>query len=150
MTTSYNITRAHFKRAIESQDWDLLDRLLELKPKAIHDNSLFTDTWGEWWGMLMECVLGGHSDGVRILLQHGANPDLASWGDCIPTTPREAARDKPAMLALIKAGHANRYTRKREPDLNKELQLSPADERVNRAGQIESQTGLSFQPDALP
>ena len=56
------VTRAHLKKACDTRNWDLLDKLLELSERDIDDKSYYTDTWGEWWGLLLECVYGNHVD----------------------------------------------------------------------------------------
>lgn len=142
---AFTVTRAHLKAACDAQNWDLLDKLLEQDASGINDNALYTDTWGSWWGMLLECVAGGHADGVRVLLKHGADKDLASWGDGIPLTPREAAQDKPPILRLINQKDPVTYTRRSDPDLPTEE--TARDAAVNRQGAIRDATGLVFPID---
>src|SRR5689334_6347821 len=114
---AFKVTRAHLKTACDAQNWDLLDKLLELDSSHVNDNALYTDTWGLWWGMLLETVQNGSVDGVRVLLKHGAQPDLACWGDGIEQTPLELAQDKPEMLALLCAAEPPSYIRKTDPPL---------------------------------
>lgn len=97
------VSRADLKSACEAENWDLLDKLLELDRALIDDNSLFTDTWGEWWGLLMEVIRRNSEDGLKVLLKHGANRELATWGDGIPHTPAEAAEGKENLLALLQS-----------------------------------------------
>lgn len=147
MSSNYTVTRAHLKNACDSKNWDLLDKLLEISTKHINDANYYTDTWGEWWGLLLNCVYTDSVDGVRVLLKHGAKKHVGSWGDCIPQTPTEAAADKPAILALLQAETRPTYTRQTDPALPQ--QESPQDNAVNRQGVIQEATGLLFQTDAL-
>jgi hypothetical protein len=68
----FEVTRAHLKSAFDQENWDLLDKLLEIDCSRINDNTLFTDTWGDWWGMLVEAVYRRSTDAVSVLLKHGA------------------------------------------------------------------------------
>jgi len=142
-----NVTRAHLKNAVDTQNWDLLDKLLELSSKHINDASYYTDGWGEWWGLLLECVYKDAETGVRVLLKHGASRKLGSWGDCIPTTPVVAATEKPAILALLRSKNRPNYTRKTNPALP--TSATELDHAVNQQGQIRDETGLVFQTNAL-
>ncbi len=63
-------TRVHLKNAVDNHNWDLLDKLLEIDNSQINDTSLYTDTWGEWWGLLVECIRNEQVEGVKILLKH--------------------------------------------------------------------------------
>jgi hypothetical protein len=143
----FKVTRAHLKTASDQQNWDLLDKLLEIDSSQINDNSLYTDTWGEWWGLLFETVRRASVDGLKVLLKHGAKRNLASWGDPGGNTPLQAARDKPEILALLQAGETPAYRRQTDPPLP-EL-LSPIEMGVNRQGEIRETTGLVFQTDAI-
>jgi hypothetical protein len=138
------VTRAHLKTACENQNWDLLDKLLEIDKKHIDDNSLFTDTWGEWWGLLFHCIIRNYETGVKVLLKYGANKKKGNWGDCIPLTPIEAAKDKPPILKLLKSKQRPIYTRKTDPQLPKSL--TKQEKRSNELGEIRDKTGLAF-PD---
>ncbi|MBR31040.1 MAG: hypothetical protein CMN77_06975 [Spirochaetaceae bacterium] len=138
------ITRAHLKSAVEEENWDLLDRLLEIDRKHIDDASYFTDTWGEWWGLLMECILREYETGVRVLLKHGADRAVGTWGDCIPQTPLEAAKDNIAIAALLQEKGPPEYWRSSDPMIP---ELTVHDEKVNRQGEISEQTGMIFQVD---
>lgn len=141
------VSRAHLKKACDHRDWDLLDKLLELDNSNINDASLYTDTWGEWWGMLLECVYKNHVDGVKVLLKHGAKKSVGNWGDCIPTTPEEEAQSKPEILQLLKSKKRPEYIRKREPNID--FIETEEDKKVNLQGEIRDQTGLVFQVDAF-
>jgi len=88
------VTREQLKQAVIQKNWDLLDRLLEVDSSAINDNSLFQDSWGEWSGLLIQCVTKSQVDGVRILLKHGANPQLATWGEGEHTFPLAVAEKR--------------------------------------------------------
>ncbi len=145
--TNFNVTRAHLKNAVEQRQWDLLDKLLEISTKHIDDNAYFTDTWGEWWGLLLECVLTNQEQGVRILLKHGANRKIGNWGDCIPMTPIEAAAGKPQILALLAGRDRPNYTRKTDPALP--ISETNTDRAVNQQGHVRDQTGMVFQVDAI-
>ena len=145
--TNFQVTRAHLKNACDAKNWDLLDKLLEISTKHINDNALYTDTWGEWWGLLLQCVYRGHEDGVRVLLKHGADKEVGSWGDCIPISPQEAAADKPAILSLLQAKTRPTYTRQSDPPLP--TSESAEDQATNQQGNIRDQTGLVFQTDAF-
>lgn len=145
--TNFEVTRAHLKNARDAKNWDLLDKLLEISNAHINDKSYYTDTWGEWWGLLLECAYQNDEVGVRVLLKHGANKELGNWGDCIPTTPKEAAVDKPAILALLNNSTPPDYERKTEPPLPKVESLD--DQAVNQQGAIRDQTGMVFQTDAV-
>mgnify|MGYP006275120443 CR=1 FL=1 len=146
MDDSY-VTRAHLKHAVDTESWDLLDKLLEIDPGRIDDNSLYTDTWGEWWGLLFECVRKGRVTGVRVLLKHGADPSVGNWGDCIPMTPMEAAEDNPEILSLLLAGKRPNYERTSDPPLPEGE--SAADRAIRRQGEVAEQTGLVFNSDVF-
>ena len=141
--SAFKVTRAQLKTACDAQNWDLLDKLLELDSSQINDNALYTDTWGLWWGMLLEAVLNGSADGVRVLLKHGAQRDLASWGDGVAQTPLAAAQDRPELLALLQATVPPDYTRTTDPPLPHGE--SPEEQAINRQGEIRDTTGLVFQ-----
>ncbi len=145
--TDFQVTRAHLKNACDSQNWDLLDKLLEISTKHIDDNALYTDTWGEWWGLLLECIYRDNEVGVRVLLKHGANKKVGSWGDCIPVSPKEAAAEKPDILSLLNNDMRPTYTRQTDPPLP--AHTSDEDHAVNRQGEIRKQTGMVFQTDAF-
>ncbi len=140
--TPYTVTRAHVKKACDDRHWDLLDKLLELDSTHLNDNALYTDTWGEWWGMLLECVLKDQREGVRVLLAHGADRDLASWGDGIPLTPLEAAQDKPHILQLLNS--TGKITNRRQTEPTLPTQETAQDALVNRQGTIRDETGMVF------
>lgn len=141
--TDFKVTRAHLKSAFDQENWDLLDKLLETDSSGINDNSLFTDTWGDWWGMLLEAVYRRSAHAVSVLLKHGAQRDLARWGDGIPITALEAAEDKPEILALLQNPEAPVYVRKTDPDLPSVE--SSKENAINRQGEICDATGLVFQ-----
>ncbi|MBI3651820.1 MAG: hypothetical protein HY231_12440 [Acidobacteria bacterium] len=144
--STFNVTRAHLKTACDEKNWDLLDKLLEIDASKINDNALYTDTWGEWWGMLIEAVKENSVEGVSVLLKHGAQPDVASWGDGIPHTAIEIAEDKPEILALLQASEPVEYLRQTDPPLPQgESEEASA---INRQGEIREATGLVFQTDA--
>ncbi len=145
--TAFKITRAHLKTACDEQNWDLLDTLLEQDSSQVDDNALYTDTWGLWWGMLLETVINGSVDGVRVLLKHGAQRDLASWGDGMEQTPLDMAQDKPEILALLQAAEPPGYIRTTDPPLPPGE--SPEEQAVNRQGAIRDKTGLVFQTPIL-
>lgn len=145
--TLVQMTRAQLKNACDQQNWDLLDHLLEIDNSLINDNALYTDDWGEWWGMLLECIYRNQPDGVRVLLKHGADKNLESWGDCAPTSPLTAAQDNPAILKLLQAQTLPDYTRQTEPPLP--IQETAADRAINQQGQVRDQTGLVFSPKAF-
>ncbi|MBX0327417.1 hypothetical protein K2Z83_06970 [Oscillochloris sp. ZM17-4] len=144
----FTVTRAHLRAACESQSWDLLDKLLEIDPSRIDDNALFTDTWGTWWGMLIAAIVDNSPAGVRVLLKHGACRDQATWGDCVPETALELARDKPAILALLQSDQTPTYVRETDPPLPEGE--SPQDQATNRQGEIRDATGLVFQVPPEP
>lgn len=143
--TNFEVTRAHLKGAFDREDWDLLDKLLEIDRSRINDNSLFTDTWGDWWGMLLEAIYRRSEGAVRVLLKHGAQRDIARWGDGIPVTALEAAADKPEILALLQNPEPPEYVRRTDPDLPSVE--SSRDQAINRQGEIIEATGLVFQTD---
>lgn len=147
---AFPVTRAHLKRAVEQADWDLLDRLLELDPQLVNENNLFTDTWGTWYGALYECTIRQKLDGVRVLLKHGADPDLKCWGDCVPESPLEVAREGgfTELVDLLNGSVPAEYTRRTEPELPQEE--SARDRVINRQGEIARATGLMFQEEAFP
>lgn len=118
----------------------MLDLLLETDGTHIDDNALFTDTWGEWWGLLMEAIYRQACDGVRVLLKHGANPDVGRWGDGVPQTPLEAAEGKPEIMALLLEPVRPEYSRKTNPPLPSSVPETDA------LGRIRDKTGLVFQP----
>ena len=139
--TEFSVTRAHLKNACAQRQWDLLDRLLEIDASGIDDKSLFTDTWGSWWGMLLECVMQKQIKGVQVLLARGANRGVAMWGDGFMTTPREAAEEQPEILALLDAETVT-YERKTDPELP--VGETEKDRAINRQGEIRDGTGLVF------
>lgn len=145
--TEFKVTRAHLHRAFVAQNWDLLDKLLEMDSSKINDNALFTDTWGEWWGFLLEAVYNDAVDGVRVLLKHGADRTVGNWGDCIPITPLEAAHDNPVILALLQNERPPEYTRQTDPPLP--TSETAEDAKINRQGEIRDQAGLVFPTDGL-
>jgi hypothetical protein len=138
----FTVTRAQLKAACERQQWDLLDKLLEIDPSRIDDTAMFTDTWGVWWGMLFQAVATGATDGVRVLLKHGARRDVATWGDCEPETALERARATPEILALLQSDTIPTYERATDPPLPEDEATS--DQAVNRQGEIRDTTGLIF------
>jgi hypothetical protein len=140
----FQVTRAHLKNACDQRNGDLLDKLLEIDNNYIDDSAFYTDSWGEWWGLLLECVYDNWADGVCILLKHGANRRQGNWGDGIPITPKEVAADKPGILQLLKSRERPSYVRLTDPPLPAEA--SDADKRTNRQGQIWDETGLVFLP----
>lgn len=145
MTQEFKVTRADLKTAFDQQNWDLLDKLLEIDNSRINDNSLYTDSWGDWWGMLVEAARSRHVNGVSVLLKHGAQRDLASWGDGVPFTAVEAAEDKPEILALLQTLEPPVYVRKTDPALPSGE--SSEEKAINRQGEIRDGTGLVFQLD---
>lgn len=142
-----SVTRAQLKNAVDASQWDLLDKLLEISTAHIDDTSFYTDSWGEWWGLLLECVQRNAEKGVRILLKHGADKSIGNWGDCIPTIPLEAAANKPRILALLQADERPTYERQSEPTLPK-LE-SAEDHAINQQGAVRDHTGMVFQTDAF-
>ncbi|WP_027001855.1 hypothetical protein [Hugenholtzia roseola] len=102
------------RQTIEAQDWDRLDSLLEQDSSLINEKSVYTDTWGEYWGFLLECVYRQQVLGVRILLKHGAKKTVGNWGDCLPTTPLEEAQrlQNQEIIALLQARERPTYQRK--------------------------------------
>jgi hypothetical protein len=141
--SSFVVTRAHLKVACDQKHWALLDKLLAIDASSINDNSLYTDTWGSWWGMLLHCVMENQREGVQVLLAHGADPDLASWGDGIPVTPREEAQGKPQILPLFEQPEPVTYQRRSDPPLP--IQTTAEIKAINRQGAIRDATGLVFQ-----
>jgi hypothetical protein len=137
------ISRSQLKSACESKDWDLLDKLLETDATHINDNALFTDTWGEWWGMLMFVIGIGSCDGLRVMLKHGADRTVGSWGDGMPQTPLEAAAGNPEILALLLTPERPAYIRHTDPALPK---IDPA---IEKQARIRSQTGMVFQAEVF-
>lgn len=141
----FEVTRAHLKSAFDQENWDLLDKLLEIDCSRINDNSLFTDTWGDWWGMLVEAVYRRSVGAVSVLLKHGAQRDIARWGDGISITAQEAAADKPEILALLRNPKPPDYVRRTDPDLTP-TEFSKG-KSINRQGEIRDASGLVFQID---
>lgn len=146
-TTEYHVTRAHLKKACEQQNWDLLDKLLEIDDRYINDNALFTDGWGEWWGMLYECVQRGQLEGVRVLLARGAKRKVSAWGDGLALSVMELAANKPEFLALLQSKEPVSYVRGSEPELPDGL--TAVDKAINRQGEIRDRTGLVFPHEGL-
>lgn len=138
----YIVTRASLKNAVDNENWDLLDKLLETDNSKINDKALYTDDWGEWWGLLMECVFKNRITGVIILLKHGAKKNVKTWGDCLPVSAVEAAsKDSPEILKLLLDTAKPEYTRKTNPELP---ELSENDLKIIRQGEIMDKTGLVF------
>lgn len=140
----FQVTRAHLKKAFEQENWDLLDKLLELDATAVNDNALFTDTWGEWWGLVFEAVRSNSVTGLTILLKHGADPAVGNWGDCLVYTPLELAQEKQAadLIPLLEGTIKPVYVRQNDPTVPL---LTAADQAINRQGQVLDETGLAFQ-----
>lgn len=145
--SAFQVTRAHLKTACDQQNWDLLDKLLGIDASQINDNSLYTDTWGIWWGLLLETVRLGSVEGVRVLLKHGAQRNLACWGDGPEVTPLEMAEGKSEIIALLQAAGLPDYTRQTDPPLPPAA--SPEEQAINRQGEIRDRTGLVFQTAVL-
>ena len=143
MMNHFKVTRAHLKMACDQQNWDLLDKLLEIDNSQINDNALYTDTWGEWWGLLFQAIISDNVEGVKVLLKHGANRSVGNWGDCIPYTPLEIAADKPNILALLENPEKPDYQRKTEPNLPSVESVE--EQAINQQGKIRDATGLVFQ-----
>jgi hypothetical protein len=122
MTTT---TRTQLKAACDQQQWALLDLLLQRDPTHINDHAVYTDTWGDWWGFLMECVYQGHVDGVRVLLKHGADRNVGRWGDCIPESPLQAAERYPEILTLLRDEHRPNYVRSGDPPISLDDSAQP-------------------------
>ncbi len=93
--------------------------------------------------MLLEAVYKRSVDGVRVLLKHGAQRDIARWGDGIPITALEAAEDKPEILALLLNPDLPVYVRKKDPDLS--AMESSKGVAINLQGEIRDAKGLVFQ-----
>lgn len=147
MTQEFKVTRGHLKHAFDQRHWDLLDKLLEIDSSRIDDNSLYTDTWGEWWGMLIEAARIRSVDAVRVLMKHGARSDATSWGDGMPHTAKEAAAGQPEILALLnKVDHAI-FVRATDPVLPEAE--SPAERIVSLQGEISESAGLVFQTEGI-
>lgn len=142
------VTRNQLKTAVEKNQWDLLDKLLEIDSTHIDDKSMFTDTWGEWWGMLFECVGKNKVTGVKILLKHGAKRKLGNWGDCLPMTPLELARsqENQELVELLVTKKRPDYQRKTDPTLP---ELTQADALMEKQERVAQETGLRFQVEAL-
>jgi hypothetical protein len=121
-------SRAQLQAACDQQQWALLDLLLERDSTHINDHAVYSDTWGDWWGFLLECVYQGHVDGVRVLLKHGADRKVGRWGDCIPESPLQAAERYPEILALLRDERRPTYVRPGDP-------LIPLDDRVRDGAQ---------------
>lgn len=134
-----SISRSQLKAACEQENWDLLDLLLETDATHLDDNALFTDTWGDWWGLLMEVIYRKAPDGLRVLLKHGANRDTGRWGDGMPQSPLEAAEGEPEILALLQDPARSSYSRQSD------LPLPAADPAFDELGRIRDDTGLAFQ-----
>ncbi|MCE7870363.1 hypothetical protein DYH09_08305 [bacterium CPR1] len=143
------VARAQLKRAVEEEHWDLLDRLLELDHSSVNDNSLFTDTWGTWFGALYWCVGRNLRAGVQVLIKHGADPHLQCWGDCLPVSPLELAQEggKASLLPLLTGAEPAVYQRQTDPEIPPE---TDADQAVNLQQEIANATGLTFQVETLP
>lgn len=140
-------TRAQLVRAVKTASWDLLDRLLAEDSRHLDDNALFGDDWGDWWGMLLQCVYDDEIEGVRVLLAHGARRDLVRWGDAgyPPHTPLEAAlegRRAPAIVALLQDPQRPLYHRGAMTVTAPEPTCRDA--ALNRQGEIRDETGLIF------
>ncbi len=135
------VTRRHLKDACDAASWDLLDRLLELDRAAIDDDALYTDGWGDHWGLLVECVRQQRVDGVRVLLARGADRSRGSWGDGAAHTPLEVAEGNAPITALLLSATPVVYVRQSEPALPAP---SAADDPLDRQGAVRDRTGLVF------
>ncbi len=142
------VPRGWLKRAVEQKNWALLDKLLEQDNSQVNDNRMFTDTWGEWWSMLFECVRLKQLTGIKILLKHGADPNLQSWGDCLPKSPLELAQETShqAMLEFLTGKTQATYERDHDPELP---ELTERDHAIEAQARIAAESGLVFQVDYL-
>ena len=142
------MSRGLLKKAVEEENWDLLDKLLELDNSLVNDKSMFTDDWGEWWSMLYECCLLNKIDGVKVLLKHGAKRKLNAWGDGLCLSPEEVAEDKghQEILGLLRSKARPEYQRQSDPEIPEETERDKA---MKRQREIADQTGLVFNPEAF-
>ncbi len=136
---------------------DLLDLLLEKDDQNINNNSMFTDTWGEWWGLLFQMVLNRSVEGVSLLLKNGAEPPIKNWGDCIEMAPVELAHDLldkaenqkdinilKDIIELLQNPDSARYIRKTNPPIP---ELTDKERAIDRAADVQANTGLRFQDE---
>ena len=143
-----SITRAHLKKALDSRDWDLFDQLLVIDSSYINDPQVYTDTWGAWWGFLMECIREKSSTGVTILLKHGADRNVGLSGDCESMSPFEAASmfKTDEILTILRSNSTPVYKRTKDspvPSLNAD------DVAINKQGEIRDRAGILFQKEIL-
>ena len=147
MENQFTVERHHLKNACQNSQWDLLDKLLELDNSLVNDNSMFSDSWGQYWGMLYELILRNEVEGIQVLLKHDANPREKSWGDGMNLSCLELAEGKVDILRILKS-KGNRsalYTRTSEPEWP--MLKSKSDEEFNRKGRLKDKYGLVFPTD---
>jgi exopolysaccharide biosynthesis protein len=137
------ITRGHLKKAVDTKNWDLLDKLLELDKTFINDRKYYTDGWGAWYGLLIECIHQESIDCVKVLVNHGVDKTLGVWGDCEEVDPIQFARDRKQdeILVILESNSIPLYTRATNPDIP---DLDEKENTVNRRADIADKTGLVF------
>lgn len=100
-----SIYRSQLKAACGKENWYLLDLLLETEAAHLNEKALFTDTWGDWWGLLMEVIYRRPPDGLRVLLKHGASRDTGRWGDGMPYHRSKPPKGSPRFSPWCKTRH---------------------------------------------
>jgi exopolysaccharide biosynthesis protein len=137
------ITRGHLKKAVDTKHWDLLDKMLEIDKTFINDRKYYTDGWGAWYGLLIECIHKESLDGVKVLIKHGVDKTLGVWGDCEEVDPIQFAKERKQgeILVILESDASVSYERKTNPAIP---DLDDKENIVNRRGDIADSTGLVF------
>jgi hypothetical protein len=117
------INRIHLKKALDEKNWDLLDLLLEIDNSNINDPSYYSDTWGSYWGLLVECIFHREFQGILILLNHGIDKEIGVWGDGPRVSALEIAKEKKMfdVIDLLNSTNIPKFLRASNPpipDLN--------------------------------
>ena len=111
------VTRELLRKACKTENWNFLDKLLETDNSMIDDEFMFSDIYGDYWGLLMECIYRNSSEGVTILLKHGANREIGRWGDNSPQSPHEAAAENLLIIQLLETAEPPKYHREKDPKI---------------------------------
>ncbi len=137
------ITRGHLKKAVDTKNWDLLDRLLEIDKTFIDDRKYYTDGWGAWYGLLIECIHQESTIGVKVLVKHGVDKTLGVWGDCEEVDPIQLARERKQdeILGILESSSIPVYERTTNPDIP---DLEEKENIVNQRADIADKSGLVF------
>jgi hypothetical protein len=137
------ITRGHLKKAVDEKNWDLLDKILSIDKSFLDDRRYYTDGWGTWYGLLIECIRQSSLEGVKILIKHGVDKTLGVWGDCNEMDPIQFAREQNEVdiLNLLTSDSIPVYIRTTDPIIP---DLTEKESIVDKRIDIADSTGLVF------